>query len=180
MSTTLYRFRDGKIETETTRREEGDQFLFFDNTFTSKWSLWNAGWRWVGAWYHDKHGCGQIEEIWVNSDSTKATAENDWTAFHLHDPEDWKDVHYGQTARHKAEFPVVESQLDYLAVMRERLDRALAEHAQQILFGEPFLQVAWTDCQHDWVNTGTKLSFCRHCNADGEWSADYVGLKRSV
>lgn len=35
-------------------------------------------------------------------------------------------------------------------------------------------------CDHKWVNTGTLKSFCKHCDADGEWDSEKCEYKLVV
>lgn len=42
----------------------------------------------------------------------------------------------------------------------------------QFLYGQSFISTVWGDdcsdaCTHDWVDTGMRWTYCRHCNADG-------------
>lgn len=49
-------------------------------------------------------------------------------------------------------------------------------------WGNPYLgwgHSTWTrpECNHDFVNTGTLRSYCRHCNADAEWCSQELKFK---
>lgn len=207
-TTTLYRFRDGRIETWTITGADPQSFP------TDAAKHWGAGWRWVGAHLLDVYGhIYTIEEIYSNESRNKAVATMvGGGLFELHDPEDWegcvyfhkesnigffKETEFKLTNDGTFDFPTVTIEDPELAEQMKLLNQESQKHINRALQAtleslakavrvelEEFIGrvpgIPIPICKdHTWINTGMQKTWCKHCDCEGEWTADYKGEKRS-
>lgn len=46
--------------------------------------------------------------------------------------------------------------------------------SQEVIYGQSIVNHIPTACNHEWADTGMKVRWCKHCNAEQRWTAQAV------
>lgn len=81
---------------------------------------------------------------------------------------DWVVVNDAYDMRHGEELVIIGSDYDkatmtWIYALAKGLDERVEGH-----YGQAYLlRAPYKNCRHEWINTGSKKTWCKHCNKDG-------------